>query len=694
MITQSPSGTVSVAGFQMVDSTPTAAQVAREASRVESSSQSNWTEAVAKHASLEWLVDFRRETLRGAVTYEVKVLGDFVSKFVVDTHGGLAISRALVDNVEVEVSYGPVHEVFGIAASVPLRPKGVGALHKVRFEYETGGECSAAQWLGPEQTAGKTRPYLFTQCQAIHARSLMPCQDAPGAKVTWDAVVDAPAWATALMSGLAAPRGLPLTTPPPERDGCVRTFWKQPVPTSTYLVAIVVADLEAREISPRCRVWSEPCVVDAAADEFAETEDFLVAAEEITGQKYVWGRYDLVCLAPSFPYGGMENPCLTFVTPTLLAGDRSLAGVVAHEIAHSWTGNLITNATWNHFWLNEGWTRWLERRIKARLYGKGDAALRKKLTDFDLAASQQGLTGTVDHFESIGQRALTALVPPVEGIDPDDAFSLVPYEKGSSLLHLLEDLAGEAKFEKFVKDYVQAYKFKTLTSAEFKAFALEHLGAETLATVKWDAWFHDPGDVPQRQSLDASLAARAKDLAAAWIAGAPPPTDDFPNWTNDEKVAFLDTLGANGDDGDASSPLDVATLKALDDRYGLTASANAEIRSRWCKLLLAAGAATAGPLTVDFLTAQGRMKFVRPLYRALHKSPMDGAADLAVRTFVDHHNFYHPICRKMVASDLGVDLDALKRAAPTHRDDAPKLLLIAAAAAALLFIAFKAKQRA
>ena len=310
--------------------------------------------------------------LKGAVTYDVTNKSN-ASTFVVDTHSGLTIHKAYVDNVEAEVLLGKPHAIFGISAAVPLPP--AKKTCQVRFEYSTAPECSAAQWLSPAQTAGKKRPYLFTQSQAIHARALLPCQDAPGAKMSWDAVVDAPAWSTALMSGLQA-NGLPLVTPSLDLpEGYKRSFFKQPVPTSTYLVAIVVADLERREISDRCAVWSEPCVVDAAREEFSETEQFLAAAEEITGQPYVWGRYDLVCLAPSFPYGGMENPCLTFVTPTLLAGDRSLAGVVAHEIAHSWTGNLVTNATWNHFWLNEGWTRWLERKIKSTLFGKGDAAL-------------------------------------------------------------------------------------------------------------------------------------------------------------------------------------------------------------------------------------------------------------------------------------------------------------------------------
>lgn len=210
---------------------------------------------------------------------------------------------------------------------------------KITISYSTTKLCSALQWLPPAQTAGKEYPYLFTQCQAIHARSLVPCQDRCGVKMTYTACVTVPQWATCVMSALL--KNTEVTS-----EKTVSSTWDQPVPISSYLLALAVGQLSKRDISKRCTVWSEPSVVENAAYEFSETEEFLSTAEAIAGKDYVWGRYDLLCLPPSFPYGGMENPCLTFVTPTLLAGDRSLADVVAHEIAHSWTGNLVTNATW------------------------------------------------------------------------------------------------------------------------------------------------------------------------------------------------------------------------------------------------------------------------------------------------------------------------------------------------------------
>ena len=316
-----------------------------------------------------------------------------------------------------------------------------------QIQYETTERCSAAQWLPPAQTAGKVHPYFFSQCQAIHARSLLPCQDCPGVKMTYHAAVTVPSWATCLMSALSGKVE--------SNDGTESsTFhFEQSIPVPAYLIAIVVGELKGIDVSHRCKIWSEPSVVDAAAFEFSQTEDFLQVAESIT-LPYQWGRYDVLCLPPSFPYGGMENPCLTFVTPTLLAGDKSLADVVAHEIAHSWTGNLVTNETWEHFWLNEGWTTWLERKIMAKISGDD------RVIDFDAIGGWEDLKQSVD----IMPENYTKLVPKLGDEDPDEAYSSVPYEKGFILLLTLEKRVGNEKFADFVKAYLNNFKFVTVTS--------------------------------------------------------------------------------------------------------------------------------------------------------------------------------------------------------------------------------------
>lgn len=579
------------------------------------STLSNAHEAWTVHLSLEWTLDFDRKRIFGRARHTVQSAG--ASTFVVDTSGGLKIKRVTVDGVVVEATRGKTHPVFGTPVSVPL-----GRI--VDFEYETGAECTAAQWLEAAQTADKQFPYLFTQCQAIHARSLFPCQDTPGAKLTWDAKVDAPEGATVLMSG--------------SRKG---DTWKQPRPTSTYLIAIVCARLEKRDISKRCAVWAEPSVVDAALFDFAQTETFLAAAEEIADLPYAWGRYDLVCLPPSFPYGGMESQ-LTFVTPTLLAGDRSLAGVVAHEIAHSWTGNLVTNATWQAFFLNEGWTRWFERKIKA-LVDIGDLSdsRAKDKIDFDVALSRKALRANIKVFDEAGQSHLTALVPPLDDVDPDEAFSLVPYEKGSGLLSYIEHVVGTAKFGRFFQLYLRTFQDKTITAGDFKAFVETELPE---ATVDWDAWYNMPGDMPQKYPLSSTYTDQVDALVAAWKQPEASGRSDFDDWDNDRRVYFLDRL--------AEEHLDAQTLDDMDVRYKLTATTNAEIRFRAIKLLLAAGVARAVDLAVHMATTQGRMKFTRPLYRALAQAPIPGARRAAEQAFADHANFYHPICRKMVHADL------------------------------------------
>lgn len=581
---------------------------------VDPSSLSNTKEAWTTHLSLEWTLDFEKKRIFGRARHTVKKSVG-ASTFVVDTSGGLRITKATVDGVPVEPSLGKTHPVFGTPVSVPVG-------ETVEYEYETGDECTAAQWLDAAQTADKEFPFLFTQCQAIHARSLFPCQDTPGAKLTWDATVHAPEWATVLMSGLK--RG----------DG-----WSQPRPTSTYLIAIICARIEKRDISKRCAVWAEPSVVDKALFDFAQTETFLAAAEEIADLPYAWGRYDLVCLPPSFPYGGMESQ-LTFVTPTLLAGDRSLAGVVAHEIAHSWTGNLVTNATWQAFFLNEGWTRWFERKIKA-FVECGDVTSKeaKDKIDFDVALSRKALVASIKVFEEAGQSHLTALVPPLDGVDPDEAFSLVPYEKGSGLLSYLEHLVGTVNFGRFFQRYLRTFQDKTITAADFKTFVEAELPG---AAVDWDAWYTLPGDMPQKYPLSSTYTDQVDALVAAWKSGERPAA--FEEWDNDRRVYFLDRI--------AEEHLDAQTLDDMDVRYKLTATTNAEIRFRAIKLLLAAGVARAVDLAVHMATTQGRMKFTRPLYRALAQAPIPGAQRAAQRAFADHQSFYHPICRKMVHADL------------------------------------------
>jgi leukotriene-A4 hydrolase len=331
--------------------------------KIDHSSLSNSTQATVVHIDLTWNVDFDRKIFEGCVVHTVQILVDGTAEVHFDSsniHLAPDENAVTLNDEPVAVRFESPNAALGtrMAVPVPEHLRAQGSNFTIAFCYSIDPEATAVQWLPAESTKGGVHPFVFTQCQAIHARSLLPCMDSPSVKATYSATVTAPAWCQVLMSALPGESSL--------GDELSTFVWTQPVPTPAYLIALAAGRMSSKDVSHRVRIWAEPEVIDAAYFEFSETEDFVKQAEEITGCAYQWTRYDVLCLPPSFPYGGMENPCLTFATPTLLAGDKSLADVIAHEIAHSWTGNLVTNHTWDHFWLNEGWTVWLERKITSR----------------------------------------------------------------------------------------------------------------------------------------------------------------------------------------------------------------------------------------------------------------------------------------------------------------------------------------
>jgi len=614
------------------------------------SSLSKPDEAVVKH--LDWTidVDFEGSKLHGEATYTVQLLRPGVKYLNLDTANLVVSSCKTFDGAALKYKLHPLvrgKPHLGRRLEIEI-PKSSSSndddqLLRISVVYHTTIESSALQWLPPAQTAGKKYPYLFTQCQAIHARSLVPCQDQCGVKMTYRCTCTVPNWATSVMSALLESK----TTSTSAKDvNIVMSVytWNQPVPISSYLLAVAVGEIVKRDISDRCAIWSEPSVIDAAADEFAETEIFLKTAEDIAGMKYVWKRYDLLCLPPSFPYGGMENPCLTFVTPTLLAGDRSLADVVAHEIAHSWTGNLVTNRTWDDFWLNEGWTTWFQRKIMARVKKN------PKFLDFDAIGRRKDMQDTIDELSPKD----TTLVLDIGDDDPDDSYSVLSYEKGFTLLLYLERMVGTHEFEAFFKAYVARFAYQTLTTKDFKDFFLDIFeDNDKVKYVDWDAWFYSTGLPPVLPPLDQSMAKDSTALADLWMSvdrdgKARPASNAMKSWSSLQIATFLDALLIATD----NQPLQLPTLQAMNQLYGLADSRNSEILFRYCDLAIAAEDVSILPVAVRFITTQGRMKFVRPLYKALYKSEM--GKELAVTTFLDHKDFYHPIATKMIATDLSV----------------------------------------
>ncbi|KAI9002648.1 peptidase family M1-domain-containing protein [Gaertneriomyces semiglobifer] len=605
-------------------------------------SYANTDEIRVKHSHLDLNADFIKKVLVGHVVHTAEALKDGAASLVLDTSFLSILGVSLHDSgKKLEYEMAERNDKYGSKLTIFLdKPVSANTEVKVRVDYATTNKCTALQWLEPSQTIGKKHPYLFSQCQAIHARSMLPCQDTPGNKHTWSAEISVPKGLRALMSALR-------TGEREEGELKVYTF-EQKVTIPSYLLALAVGNVEGRVIGPRSTVWSEPEVVEAAAWEFKDTETFITTGEELL-TPYEWGAYDLLLLPPSFPYGGMENPCLTFVTPTLLAGDRSLVDVVAHEIAHSWMGNLVTTLNWEHFWLNEGFTVFVERKITGRLHGQS-------VLEFDAIIGKKALEESVEHYERIHHPEFTCLCPRLRNEDPDDAFSSVPYEKGFNLLFYLERiLGGPEVFEPYLKAHVKKFAHKSITTDDFMKllfeFYQENFGEEKvqiLKSVDWDAWLHQPGMPPVENEFDKSLAQACEELAVQWSQygkGGEFDQSPFEGFNSGQRVMFLEKCLAK-------PVFSHSALKAMDASYALSQTGNAEIQFRWQMLCLQADYDAIFAGVTKFLSEVGRMKFVRPLYRALNKCK-DGK-ELAKKTFLENRNFYHPICASMVAKDLGL----------------------------------------
>ncbi|KAI0232089.1 Leukotriene A-4 hydrolase [Lamellibrachia satsuma] len=590
---------------------------------------------LVKALHIDLRVDFEKHILLGKVTLKVERKLTHVDSLILDTRE-LKIHKVTNTTTGEKLTYTLDDPLLSFGSKLEIN---LGKTNETNLtvcvEYETSSSSTALQWLEPEQTAGKRQPYLFSQCQAIHARSMLPCQDSPGVKMPYTATVTASSQLTALMSAVKTAS----QTLPGDASSTAHNF-EQKVPVPSYLIAIVVGALESRKIGPRSKVWCEKEMVDAAAYEFAETEKMLATAEGLCGP-YVWGIYDLLVLPPSFPYGGMENPCLTFVTPTLLAGDRSLAAVVAHEITHSWTGNLVTNKSPEDFWLNEGHTVFVERKIAGRM-------VNEQLRHFEALG---GWTDLQEQVRVFGEdHPFTELVPNLTGVDPDDAFSTVPYEKGSSLLMYLEEkLGGPAVFEPFIRAYIDNFKYQSITTTDWKEFLFSFFKdkVELLNEVDWQAWFHGRGMPPVKPTFDMTLANECAALQQHWVSS----TEDLSKFNQDDLInmspfqvkEFLSQLLSQ-------LPLPTKKIEKMQAVYKFNEVRNSEIRFRWLRLCLKARQEEAIARALEFVNEQGRMKFVRPIYRDLIAWEL--SREQAVDNYKQQASSMHSLTAAMVGKDL------------------------------------------
>lgn len=579
---------------------------------------------VIKDLGLDLKLDFDSRQIGGTATYTLEWKDKAAKQLVLDTR------ELTIEKVEAVAADGsaaplqfalaPADKVFGskLTIEAPAQPG------KVRVTYHTAPTASGLQWLEPSMTEGKQLPFMFSQSQAIHARSWVPLQDTPSVRFTYSAHVASRPDVMVLMSADNDPKAA--------RDGDY-TF-KMPQPIPSYLLAIAAGDLVFEPISGRSGVWAEPTMVGKAAKEFEDTEKMIGAAEKLYGE-YRWGRYDMLVLPPSFPFGGMENPRLTFATPTVIVGDKSLVSLVAHELAHSWSGNLVTNSSWKDIWLNEGFTTYVQGRITEALYGQEMAEMEREIDQNDLLAEVKDM--------SPADQALA--LPPLTERDPDEALSNVAYVKGSWFLQFLEQRFGREVFDPFLRGWFDDHAFQSANTDQFVEYLKKNLlskkpGAVTDAELK--AWLDEPG-IPAFATKARSRNFSIVDTARiAWQgSGTLPSAQITSEWGTQEWVHFIDGMGKT---------LPVDKLAALDKAYAFTGTANGEIAMRWYPLAIRSGYLEANEAAGAFIERVGRRKLILPIYAELVKTP-EGLA-FAKAAFEKAKPSYHPITTASVQDML------------------------------------------
>lgn len=562
------------------------------------------TKAKVKHLSLDIETDFENKIIKGSAQYSF--MNNDANEIVFDTEKLTIDSILLSNGKKTKFTLGKNDSIKGQPLKIEITPNDT----IVKIFYQTSPDANALQWLDPVQTNDKKHPFLLTQGQAILTRSYIPIQDTPSIRITYDAKVKVPKDLMALMSAI---------NPKEKSKDGIYTF-KMPQPIAPYLVALAVGDVEYQPIDHRTGVYAEPGMLKAATWEFANMGKMVDAAEKLYGE-YPWEQFDVLVLPPSFPFGGMENPRLTFATPTAIVGDRSMTNLIAHELAHSWSGNLVTNSTWDDFWVNEGFTVYFERRIMEELEGKDYADMISVIGFQDLETSMRNLPAKY-----------TSLKVNMEGANPDDAFSDVPYDKGYLFLKMLEDKYGREKFDQFLNQYFSSHAFKTMTTEKFVDYMKKNLTNGEDDFVK--EWIYETGwpknlVKPSSKLFDLAEAQFNQDIKNARENGVAKAVKLDTKSTN-EWVHFIRLIDPKQNT--------IQDLIYLDEVYDFTNSKNPEIQTAWFEKAFLMKYDVVNKNAKEFLVRVGRRKFLEPLYLALKESnQMELAHDIYKAARPNYH---------------------------------------------------------
>lgn len=590
-------------------------------------SYANVDEIRTEHLHLQLDVNFENHTIYGVARHKMSKHSTTEAVFDVK---GLEIMKVTLGNSEkekvTEYSVGKNDPLLGAPLNVSINKD----TRYVNIYYKTTEATEALDWLPPNLTEGKEHPFLYTQGQAILTRSWIPLQDTPLNRITYSADVSVPENLMAIMSA----------NNPKEKNPSGVYYFEMNQPIPAYLIALAVGNLEYRELGNKCGVYGEPELVNAAAYEFADVPEMMAAAEELYG-KYQWDQYDIVVLPYSFPFGGMENPRLTFANPTIIAGDKSLVSVIAHELAHSWSGNLVTNATWNDFWLNEGFTVYFENRIMEALYGKETADILAIIEFQDLEVALETMANS-DHPED------THLKLELEDRSPDEGMTDIPYVKGAYFLRTLEHAVGRDKMDAFLEQYFKEFAFKTITTADFEEYLDENLLKPNKISFNTREWIYENGLPENCIEITSERLEKMIKLAQGFNEGGNSMTKSFlakkrGDFITQEWQTFIRSLKPD---------TDLKTMKKLDEVFRFSSEANPAIKSDWFQLCVTSGYTDPRPEMKAYLCKIGRRWFVESVYQSMVDS--DNPEDLvfAREVFEEARKNYHYVTRNTIEEIL------------------------------------------